>query len=590
MTQRWHPITATAALCVALVGITAAPARAQIGIPGAGSLPAPPPLPAIDLDPRLLDAIANGGTSPIEAVVTFNHPPTMADLAALSATGVRLARFDVLPMAGVRGTATQISGLFGLAGLRSIYLNRRIAYFLNQSVPLIGADRAWSELGVSGAGVAVAILDTGIDGTHADLPFGTKILQNVKIVRDLFGTGPLVLEGLADTDTSSGHGTHVASTAAGTGAALGGKYRGVAIGAKLVGVGAGDALFVLAALEGFDWILAHQAKYGIRVISNSWGTTGPFDPDDPINVASRAAHDAGMVVVFAAGNAGPGADTLNPYCVAPWAICVAAGLKDGRTLADFSSRGIPGDPLYHPTLTAPGVGIAAARASTGLVLNAFLAADLLDLGTDALYYLRASGTSMATPHVSGTAALVLQADPALTPDQVKSVLQETATPLPLYAQHEAGAGYLNAYEAVRKAIALRVASTPPDAIVRHEETDPAIAYSGTWTPFTDARCTADQCTISAQPGARATFGFSGTGVTWITFRSTGRTGIANVYVDGAFAAQIDTHSDTPDPQAAGFTRTGMPRGAHTIAIEVTGTKNAAASEANIAVDAFDVTP
>jgi len=207
--------------------------------------------------------------------------------------------------------------------------------------------------------VTVAVIDTGIDATHPDLPYGDKVIQNVKIVPDLFGTGAIVVEGIPNTDTTSGHGTHVSSIAAGTGAALAGKYRGVAIGANLVGVGAGELLFVLSALEGFDWVLQNRGQYGIRVISNSWGTTGSFSADDPINVASQAAHDAGLVVVFAAGNAGPTTDTLNPYCVAPWVICVAAGAKDGTTLADFSSRGIPGDALYHPTITAPGVNIAA---------------------------------------------------------------------------------------------------------------------------------------------------------------------------------------------------------------------------------------
>src|SRR5439155_11848152 len=126
-------------------------------------------------------------------------------------------------------------------------------------------------------------------------------------------------------DTTSGHGTHVASTAAGTGAALAGKYRGVAIGASHVGVGAGETLFLLTALEAFDWVLAHRDTYGIRVISNSWGTSGSFSPNDPINVATKMAHDAGLVVVFAPGNAGPDQNSLNPFRRAPWVRCAAAG-------------------------------------------------------------------------------------------------------------------------------------------------------------------------------------------------------------------------------------------------------------------------
>src|SRR5436309_4359892 len=341
----------------------------------------------VKIDPLLLQVLTTvASNQPVEAIVTFNRYPGMLDLAAVTATGVQVVQFRALPMVGVRGTPAQISGLFGLPGLRSIQYNRRLIHFLNQSVPLIGADRVATELGVTGLGVGVAIIDTGIDGTHPDLPFGQKVIQNVKVGPDLFGAGPIVVENLANTDTTSGHGTHVASTAAGTGAALAGKYRGVAIGANLVGLGAGEALFVLTALEAFDWVLTNRDTYGIRVISNSWGTSGPFSPNDPINVASKMAHDAGLVVVFAAGNDGPGQNTLNPFCVAPWVICVAAGLKDGQTLADFSSRGIPGDPLYHPTITAPGADIVAARASTGIVIDTFFAVDLINLGTDAVSY------------------------------------------------------------------------------------------------------------------------------------------------------------------------------------------------------------
>ncbi|PYN91967.1 MAG: hypothetical protein DMD89_29240 [Candidatus Rokuibacteriota bacterium] len=121
---------------------------------------------------------------------------------------------------------------------------------------------------------------------------------------------------------------------------------------------------------------------------------------------------------------------MNPFCVAPWVICVAAGLKDGQTLADFSSRGTPGDPLYHPTITAPGANIVAARATTGIVIDTFFAVDLINLGTDAVSYAAASGTSMATPHVSGTVALAG------------------------YEEYQVGAGYLNAFQAVTVALML----------------------------------------------------------------------------------------------------------------------------------------
>ncbi len=447
MRKVWRVLVWTVAVVACFHGFAAA----QISLP----LPIlPPPIISTVIDPILQQLLQTAPAGQIiEAVLTFDHVPSAGDLFAVTATGVDVVSFRVLPMLGVRGTSTQIAALLSLPGLRSAYHNRQLSYFLNQSVPLIGADRVWNELGITGKGVTVAVIDTGIDATHPDLPYGDKVIQNVKIVPDLFGTGAIVVEGIPNTDTTSGHGTHVSSIAAGTGAALAGKYRGVAIGANLVGVGAGELLFVLSALEGFDWVLQNRGQYGIRVISNSWGTTGSFSADDPINVASQAAHDAGLVVVFAAGNAGPTTDTLNPYCVAPWVICVAAGAKDGTTLADFSSRGIPGDALYHPTITAPGVNIAAARATTGIVINTFFAVDLVRLGTEAAWYAVASGTSMATPHVSGTAALMLEANPGLTPDQVKALLEASATPMSGYALYEVGAGYLNAFDAVTQALA-----------------------------------------------------------------------------------------------------------------------------------------
>jgi serine protease AprX len=467
MKKPWHVTTVAATVLIALIVSSGVPGGALLQLPGPIQLPGIPllpPGPTIEIDPLLSQVLSAAGSGQlVEAVVAYDHHPTAIDLAVVRATGVAILPFRVLPMVGVRGTPRQILRLFTVPGLISIYYNRQLQYFLDESVPLIGADRVSTELGYTGSGVTIAVIDSGIDGTHPDLPFGEKVIQNVKVVPDLFGTGPIVIENLANTDTTSGHGTHVASTAAGTGAALAGRYRGVAIGASLVGVGAGEALFILTALQAFDWVLANRGTYGIRVISNSWGTTGAFSPDDPINVASRMANDAGLVVVFSAGNEGPSPNSLNPFCVAPWVICVTAGLKDGQTLADFSSRGIPGDPLYHPTLTAPGVDIAAARATTGIVFHTFFAADLVALGPDAVSYTVASGTSMATPHVAGVVALMMEANPGLGPDAVKRLLEATATPMSAYQRYEVGAGYLNAFEAVRAALSqARTESAPGD--------------------------------------------------------------------------------------------------------------------------------
>jgi serine protease AprX len=110
------------------------------------------------------------------------------------------------------------------------------------------------------------------------------------------------------------------------------------------------------------------------------------------------------------------------------------------------------DPFYdHPTITAPGVNITATRTTMGIVINTFFAVDLFSLGAGAIWCAVASGTSMATPHVSGTVALMLEANPGLTPDLVKAILEGTATPMPGYGQHEMGVGFLDAFEAVRAA-------------------------------------------------------------------------------------------------------------------------------------------
>jgi serine protease AprX len=422
------------------------------------------------LDPRFT---ALGPLATTTAILTFDHQPAAAELAAVRALGLPVHGFVRLPMLAVRGPKAVVGRLVSLPGLVSIHVDRPLRYWLDDSRAFVRADAAASRLGFDGAGVGVAVIDSGIDGTHPDVAYPGVTVQNVKIVAgDLFTGQPLLLENQVNTDTTSGHGTHVAGTIAGRGTASSGRYVGVAPGAHLIGIGAGEAITILWALQGYDYAIANRDRYRIRVISNSWGPAGggDFDPGDPINVASRTAHANGIVSVFAAGNDGPGEGTISPYAVAPWAIGVAAGcttdagVRDtavrcpaGTYLADFSSRGRSNDPAYQPTITAPGVWIAAARARTGSTINATTAGlNLFCRPTDLVDYTCANGTSMATPHVAGVAALILQARPDLSPDQVKAALRATGRPVlrPDGAPHaawEVGGGYLDALAAVELA-------------------------------------------------------------------------------------------------------------------------------------------
>jgi serine protease AprX len=357
-------------------------------------------------------------------------------------------------------------------GLLSIYEDKPLQYFLDTSVPYIHADAARTAYETTGAGIGVGVIDSGIDGTHGDFP---NLVRNVKVVAsplDIGVDGALYID-TPNSDLTSGHGTHCASTIGGSGARSGGRHKGVAPGAKLVGVGAGDAISILYALEGFDFLLNPDVReaHNIRVISNSWGSSGShFAPFDPISIASKRAYDVGMVVVFAAGNEGSAPDTLNPYSASPCVISVAAGTSRDTTaatnpllsqdkpgeLAGFSSRGIPGDTFHHPDITLPGVNIVAARAATGTIVPPYLGLDGLHPEP---FYSAISGTSMATPHMAGVAALLLEVNPALNMDGVLAAVTSTARPMfgtdaagnkrPLELW-EAGAGYADVYAATKR--------------------------------------------------------------------------------------------------------------------------------------------
>jgi serine protease AprX len=422
-------------------------------------------------------------------IVSFNtnNGLTTSHLNILRGVGIlKGLTFQKLGMVAVPATAGQVRALASNPAVRSVWSNDKLHYFMDQARVVAGVDRAYADAGftqrngglpVNGKGdFSVMVIDSGVDATHGDLQLGSKVVQNVQVLTstDLVAVGftPLItVENVPNTDQSVGHGTHCAGIIGGTGMRSGGRYAGVAPGAKLIGAGLGAGLFVLNAVGAWEWALVHQFDYNIRVISNSYGSSGPFEPDNPINVASKKAYERNIAVVFAAGNSGPGKGTYNPYAKAPWVIGVAAGTKEGG-LASFSSRGLPrderlgnADPLDDfdvPTITAPGTGrefetnaarftsdIVSVRAMSNLTANGTTAdAELSPAYIP--FYTQISGTSMATPFIAGTIALLLDADPTLTPDQIRSILTETASRMPGYEDFEVGAGYVNAYAAVDK--------------------------------------------------------------------------------------------------------------------------------------------
>jgi serine protease AprX len=374
----------------------------------------------------------------------------------LRSLGLAHRGYDELGMFALLLPRDLLRDVQGVPGLLAIYHNERMEPQLDRSTDYTAAKIVWNTYSARGRGVTIMIVDSGVDGTHPDVRLNENLIQNVLPVvqaSGLIGGEPLEGQPLTDLD---GHGTHVASIAAGTGrASEGGRYKGVAPEAKLVGFAAGRidpetrkvAFDSQTVLEAFNYAIAKQKTYGIRIVSNSWGANGDFDPRSPVNIATLLMYKAGLVIVFAAGNEGvQGPHSLNKYSVAPWVLSVGAGDYLNK-VASFSSRGTDpkdrGLAYDHPDVLAPGVAVTAAKSTAdvgGSVTNP---------------YTTKSGTSIAAPHVSGIAALILEGNPDLSPDEVMDIIVSTSTPVTGYEVWESGRGYvhaLNSYKTAVKAV------------------------------------------------------------------------------------------------------------------------------------------
>ncbi|NUR94777.1 MAG: S8 family peptidase, partial [Kribbellaceae bacterium] len=376
-----------------------------------------------------------------------------------------------------------------------VWLDGKREVTLDQSVPQIGAPTAW-KAGFTGKGVPVAVLDTGIDKSHPDL--ATQVVGTKN-----FTDSP-------DGD-HFGHGTHVASTIAGTAAASNGRYKGVAPDARLYDgkvCDDGGSCQDSAILAGMEWA-AKDVK--AKVVNLSLGGTDTPGIDPLEEAVNRLTAETGTLFVIAAGNDGPGERTIGSPGSADSALTVGAVDKQNG-LADFSSRGPRlGDGAVKPDISAPGVSIVAAKAKDSVIGE--------PVGEE---YLRLDGTSMATPHVAGSAAILAQEHPDWKASELKGALMGSAKPAADQTAFEQGAGRVD----VAKGIEQTVIAEPGDlsfgtAVWPHSDDTP-VTKTLTYRNLGDKAVTLDlAATLNGPDGAAAPAGAFKLSATTVTIPAGG---------------------------------------------------------------------
>ena len=383
----------------------------------------------------------------IEAIIQFHDRPTEGVWRAIRSMGIEvISQLTVLHGGLVSGDSTEISRLSGLSVVKHMEANLQIEHFylpgdqndvesmMHETVTWVNASLAWHraiidtegvlktepDLSLSeydGEGATAVDLDTGIDGEHPDFDCGEP-WTGEKLIWSAKWTGVAWVDAPnCNSDTSSGHGTHVGGTIAGNGDASGGRRLGTAKGATIVALGTGDGASIFAAVEGLEWTYQHSRpglnEYNIRVVSNSWGTNGDYNPSNAVTLLTdMLTYDNQVAVIFAASNSGGSGDEseddlrTNVYANTPSAISVAALTHDASAVTSFSSRGWKTQQHTWPDIGAPGRDIwATAPRATAIDASTRTQGDI--------YYMSISGTSMATPHIGGIATLLLAAAPSL---------------------------------------------------------------------------------------------------------------------------------------------------------------------------------
>jgi len=439
---------------------------------GGGIVPPPPSPPHWEkIDPLLVPAVwqLNGRSA---VIVRAQNAATLGAVQLLvqQAGGVLGRALPIIEATSADVPNAAILLLANNALVRRVAFDRLIVGTVERTGATIGSTAARQETGLDGTGVGVAVIDSGVTTWHDDLA-GSPGTQRVDAFVDF-------VNGASSPYDDNGHGTHVAGIIAGNGFDSSGARTGIAPGAHLVALKVLDAQSrgrISSVIAAFGYLVTNRDSLHVRIINVSVGAqVAESYNTDLLTQAARRAVDAGFIVIAAAGNNGrvngnPQYGGVTAPGNAPWVLTVGAYSHQGTAdrsddiIAAFSSRGpTKADYFAKPDLVAPGVGIES-LSDPGSTLYTTRSSALLDGTVPKPYlpYLSLTGTSQATPVVSGTAALMLQANPALTPNAVKAILQFTSQTYDGYDALTQGAGFLNAYGAVALARYFANSSTTP---------------------------------------------------------------------------------------------------------------------------------
>ncbi|WP_031163960.1 S8 family peptidase [Streptomyces durhamensis] len=485
------------------------------------------------LDQRLFDvteldkaATRRAQKDGLKVIIGYRGPAAAAKAAVRDAGHLRRS-LSALDADAVQTPVADTAGLWhavthgdrAASGIAHVWLDGVRRASLDKSVPQIGAPVAW-KAGYTGKGVKVAVLDTGVDTRHPDLRNQVTASRN--------------FTSAADATDHFGHGTHVASIVAGTGAASGGTYKGVAPDAKILNgkvlddTGSGDDSGILA---GMEW----AAAQGASVVNLSLG--GSDSPGtDPLEAeVDKLSATKGVLFAIAAGNDGP--RSIGSPGSADAALTVGAVDKKDR-LADFSSTGPRiGDGAIKPDVTAPGVDITAAAAK-GSVIDK-------EAGEKPEGYLTLSGTSMATPHVAGAAAILKQEHPGWGYAELKGALTGSAKG-GAYTPFQQGAGRIAVDRAYRQTVIADPVSVNFGVQQWPHTDDKPVTRRVTYRNLGDKAVTLTLSSTAADPeGHAAPAGFFTLGATKVTVPAHGRAAVGLTVdtrlggtLDGAYSAYV----------------------------------------------------